>query len=53
MDTPNNSTDDLSKEELDTLDANLLEIELLYKSRCVSAPKGSNVVVREIDRDKE
>lgn len=43
-------TDDLSEQELDALDANLLEIELLYRSRCVSAPNGTNVVVREIEK---
>ncbi len=40
----------LTEEELDQLDKNLLEIELLYKSRCVQAPWGSNVVVREIEK---
>lgn len=44
------ANDQLTEQELDTLDASLLEIELLYKSRCVSAPNGSNVVVREIEK---
>jgi hypothetical protein len=44
------TNDELTEQELDALDASLLEIELLYKSRCVNAPNGSNVVVREIEK---
>ena len=43
---------DISQDEMDKLDANLLEIDLLYKSRCVKA-SGNNVKVREIDPKKE
>lgn len=42
--------DDLTEQESDKLDADLLAIDLLYRSRCVQAPKGSNVVVREIEK---
>ena len=44
---------ELSDQELDALDANLLEIETLYRSRCVNAPNGTNVVVREIEKSDE
>lgn len=53
MNTENEPTRELSDSELDALDANLLEIETLYRSRCVNAPNGSNVVVREIDKTDE
>lgn len=46
-----NATGDVvTEEELEKLDANLLEIEILFKSRCVQAPGGSNVTVREIEK---
>lgn len=45
-------TEEISNEELDALDASLLEIDLLYKSRCVKA-SGNNVTVREIERPEE
>lgn len=48
---PNN--DDLSEQEQDALDANLQEIETLYRSRCVNAPNGTNVVVREIEKNDD
>lgn len=41
---------ELTEQESDKLDADLLAVELLYRSRCVQAPKGSNVVVREIEK---
>ena len=53
MSTENEQTHDLSDSELDALDANLLEIETLYRSRCVNAPNGTNVVVREIEKTDE
>ncbi|WP_153307110.1 hypothetical protein [Desulfosediminicola flagellatus] len=40
---------DISEEELEKLDANLLAIETLYESRCVQAPRASNVTVRDIE----
>ena len=43
---------DLSPEELQKLDSDLLEMEILYKSRCVKMPPFSNVTVREIDESK-
>lgn len=43
---------DVNQEELDKLDDDLLAIETLYESRCVQAPRGTNVVVRDIE-DKD
>lgn len=40
---------DVSDEELDKLDASLLAIETMYESRCVQAPRASNVTVRDIE----
>lgn len=55
MITQNDWTNDQETDnEQDQLDANLLEIEILYKSRCVKAPaSGSNVTVREIEKSIE
>jgi len=39
-----------NEQEQEALDANLLEIELLYRSRCISVPHGTNVIVREIEK---
>ena len=44
--------EDIKQEELDQLDDDLHAIEMLYKSRCVQAPMGSNVKVREIKEDE-
>lgn len=51
-----NSTDDFKPDETEIEDDEKIEIgftqmELLYRSRCVQAPFGSNVVVREIEKD--
>lgn len=43
---------EISQEEMDKLDDDLLEIEILYKTRCVNAPAG-NVIVREIEKKDE
>lgn len=43
----------ISSEELDHLDANLLEIETLYRSRCITPRTGNNVIVREIDENDQ
>lgn len=51
MTTPHDdNVTEISEQELEKLDADLLEVEILYKSRCVQAPKGTNVVVREIEK---
>ncbi len=49
----NENIDDISEEDLDKLDADLLQVEILYKSRCVQAPTGKNVTVREIIKDEK
>lgn len=51
-----NTTDDFKADEKDFEDDEKIELgftqmELLYRSRCVQAPMGSNVVVREIEKD--
>jgi hypothetical protein len=38
-------------EETEIIDRALLEMELLYRSRCVQAPLGKNVTVRELPAD--
>jgi len=43
---------DLSPEELEKIDADLMAIDFLCKSRCVRIPLHSNVTVREIEEKK-
>jgi hypothetical protein len=39
-------------DEAEAIDRAFLQMEILYKSRCVPAPSGgSNVVVRDLDKD--
>lgn len=52
MDITPEETPELSPEELQKLDADLLEMEILFKSRCVKMPPYSNVTVREIEESK-
>ena len=40
---------EINETELEHLDDNLLEIDILYKTRCMQVPFGTNVTVREID----
>lgn len=44
---------DVSAEEQDKLDANFLEIETLYRSRCITPRAGTNVVVRDIEESDQ
>lgn len=39
---------DRGLEEGETIDRGLEQMEMLYKSRCIQPPTGSNVTVREI-----
>lgn len=39
-------------EEGQDIEEAFAQMELLYRSRCVQAPTGSNVTVREIEKDK-
>lgn len=41
-----NKTDD------EAIDTAFLQMEVLYKSRCVQPPLGTNVTVREIKKDE-
>lgn len=41
-----------SPEEREDLDQALVQMEVLYRSRCVQAPHGNNVTVREINREE-
>lgn len=38
-------------EEAEAIDSALLQMEILYKCRCVQPPLGSNVTIREIQED--
>ncbi len=53
VDGQENTEGSLSPEESAQLDADLLGIDMLYRSRCVQAPVGSNVKIREIDRNEK
>lgn len=35
-----------------TIDGAFLQMEMIYRSRCVQPPLGSNVTVREIKKDE-
>lgn len=39
-------------EEDEAIERAFVQMELIYKSRCVQAPGGSNVTVREIQKDE-
>jgi len=43
---------DTTSTEDDAIDTALLQMEVLYKSRCVQPPLGKNVTVREINKDE-
>ncbi len=43
--------DDTEIEDDEKIELGFTQMELLYRSRCVQAPLGSNVVVREIEKD--
>ena len=50
---------DLKEGELDhdldegeTIERGFEQMEMLYKSRCIQPPTGSNVTVREIEKDE-
>jgi len=51
-----NTSDDFKAEDTEREDEKKIELgftqmELLYRSRCVQPPLGTNVVVREIEKD--
>jgi hypothetical protein len=39
-------------DEEEAIDNALLQMEILYKCRCVQPPTGSNVTIREIKKDE-
>lgn len=39
-------------EEDEAIDRAFVQMELLYKSRCVQPPSGTNVTIREIKKDQ-
>ncbi len=48
----NINNQDRTNTEDDAIDTALLQMEVLYKSRCVQPPRGTNVTVREIKKDQ-
>ncbi len=40
------------KEQDEAIDRAFVQMELIYKSRCVQPPGGSNVTIREIKKDE-
>jgi hypothetical protein len=44
---------EVTQEELDTMDETLTQMDMLFKSRCVCMPGTSNVKIREIPSTKE
>ncbi len=43
--------EDFELDEGEAIERGFEQMELLYRSRCVQAPTGSNVTVREIEKD--
>ncbi len=39
-------------EEDEAIERALVQMELIYKSRCVQPPSGSNVTIKEIKKDE-
>jgi hypothetical protein len=52
MESTKDDEKDISPEELEKMDADLLAIDFLIKSRGVRMPGNSNVTVREIEEKK-
>jgi hypothetical protein len=44
--------DKTSTTEDEAIDTALLQMELLYKSRCIQPPRGTNITIREIEKDE-
>ena len=55
MDMPQNQQPDPEPQDTQdstaTIEEALQQMEVLYKSRCVQAPAGSNVTIREIKKE--
>lgn len=46
------ATDHQDIEEGEAIEKALLQMEVLYKSRCIQAPLGSNITIREIHKEE-
>jgi hypothetical protein len=44
--------EDQNLEQGETIDRAFVQMALIYKSRCVQPPHGSNVTIREIKKDE-
>jgi len=42
----------LASEDGETIEWALQQMEVLYKSRCVQAPFGSNITIREVKKEE-
>ena len=42
----------ITPDEQNGIDTAMRQMEVLYKSRCVQPPFGTNVTIREIEKDK-
>jgi len=47
-----NDNTDKQTDEDEAIDRAFLQMELIYKSRCVQPPRGSNVTIREVKKDQ-
>jgi len=47
-----NDEQDDNFEEGEKIDRAFIQMGLLYKSRCIEPPQGSNVTIREIKKDE-
>ena len=47
-----NKEQDKEIEEGEAIERGFVQMELIYKSRCVQPPHGSNVTIREIKKDE-
>ena len=43
--------DDTEREDDEKIELGFTQMEMLYRSRCIQPPLGTNVVVREIEED--
>jgi hypothetical protein len=44
--------DDQEQSEEDKIEQGFSQMEMLYRSRCIQPPQGSNVTVREIEKEE-
>ena len=43
--------DDQEPQDDEKIEQGFTQMEMLYRSRCIQAPLGSNVVVRDVEED--